>query len=171
MSIENVKPAEAQKWVESGEAVIVDVREQDEFNQEHIAQAVLYPLSSFDADAVIKGAEGKKIVMQCASGKRAGQACQTFVEKHPETQIYLLEDGIQGWKNAGLPTEKKKGGARIPLDRQVLVAAGSLVLLFILIGAPVLSAAVGGGLIYAGLSGNCMMKQLLMKLPYNKAPA
>ena len=67
-------------------------------------------------------------------------------------------------------------GQRAPLSlqRQVHIAAGSLVLLGTLLGviaSPwflVLSGGVGLGLLYAGLSGTCGMATLLAHLPYNQ---
>lgn len=100
-----VSPAEASHWVDSGEAVIIDVREPGEFSEEHITGAINHPVGALDTDALKGEAAGKKIVFQCASGKRAGMACVQFAQKTGD-EAYLLDGSLPGWKQAGLPTEK-----------------------------------------------------------------
>jgi len=94
----------------------------------------------------------------------------------------LIQSGIQGvkvmpggmmrWQKEGLPVVKGEDG--MPLERQVRVIAGSLVLFGIIMSWLVywafifISVFISCGLIYAGLSDNCLMGMLLMKLPYNK---
>jgi hypothetical protein len=60
------------------------------------------------------------------------------------------------------------------LDRQVRIAAGALVLLGVGLSLWVhpafvaLSAFVGGGLVFAGITGTCGMAMLLAKMPWNQ---
>jgi hypothetical protein len=67
-----------------------------------------------------------------------------------------------------------RGKGTIPIMRQVQLIAGSLVLLGVVLSRLVdkrfifLSAFVGGGLTYAGASGNCLMAQVLGKMPWNR---
>ena len=88
--------------------------------------------------------------------------------------VTVLEGGIENWTDAGLPLEK--GRRVIPLERQVLVAAGSMILLFTLLGLLVspyffaLAVFMSGGMIFAGATGACGMARLLIMLPWNKAP-
>ena len=76
----------------------------------------------------------------------------------------------------GLPTAVNKG-APLELMRQVQIAAGSLVLIGVLMGSMVhpgffgLSAFVGAGLTFAGVSGWCGMARLLSVMPWNRAAA
>ena len=88
-------------------------------------------------------------------------------------QAYLLDGGLEAWKKAGLPVAVD---ARQPLEimRQVQIAAGSLVVLGVVLGtwvAPAfygISAFVGAGLMFAGVSGWCGMARMLALMPWNK---
>jgi rhodanese-related sulfurtransferase len=88
----------------------------------------------------------------------------------------MLEGGLTGWKSAGYPT-RVDHTKPIELQRQVQIAAGSLILLGVLLSWLVspffvaLSAFVGGGLVFAGLSGWCGMAHLLALLPWNRKSA
>ena len=83
-----------------------------------------------------------------------------------------MDGGITRWQKDKLPIIKGVGG--ISLERQVRMIAGTLVLTGIALSILVnpwflgISIFVSCGLIYAGLTDNCMMGMLLMKLPYNK---
>lgn len=173
ISPSKITPQQADEWLKKGDAVIIDVREPSEFNEEHITGAICHPVSSLNAAHIHGIAGGKKIVFQCASGKRAGTACEQYAAAAGgNDNVFLMEGSLPGWKQAGLPTQK--GAGVIPLERQVLIAAGSIVLAGVLLSvfaAPAfvwLSGFAGAGMIYAGISGNCMMKKLLMQMPYNR---
>src|SRR3546814_18485180 len=71
--IEIVDPETARTWIETGEAVVFDVREPHEYAVAHLAGATLVPLSAFDPRA-IPPHEGKKLLLHCASGIRCGVA-------------------------------------------------------------------------------------------------
>jgi hypothetical protein len=83
----------------------------------------------------------------------------------------VIEGGIEAWKQAGYPVRQEEGP--LPLERQVRIAAGSLVLSGILLdlvipGARYFSAFVGAGLIFAGVTDGCAMGLLIAKLPWNR---
>jgi addiction module HigA family antidote len=90
-------------WLDNHEAVLVDVRETTEYEQEHIPGSVLVPLSVFDPDLFPRIAN-KKIVFHCAVGKRSAAAAKQLLKAgHPE--LYNMTGGINAWKEAGLVTE------------------------------------------------------------------
>lgn len=175
-----VSPTLAKEWVDKSEAVIVDVREKAEYEEERIKGAVFNPVSAFDAASVKRlCADGKKIVFQCRSGKRACMALETFLAACPDVgneRVFSMDGAITAWKEAGLPTEKP---GPVSLERQVMAITGGLALAGTLLGwiaAPIFTiipAMIGGGLLFAGLTGNCYLKKALMRLPYNnpKPPA
>lgn len=88
----------------------------------------------------------------------------------------MLDGGLNAWEKAGLPVETN-ADAPLEIMRQVQIAAGSLVLIGVLLGflvAPAwfgLSAFVGAGLTYAGVTGFCGMARLLMLMPWNRVKA
>jgi rhodanese-related sulfurtransferase len=90
-------------------------------------------------------------------------------------ELEELEGGLNAWKQQGYPTEGQAAKAPISIMRQVQIVAGSLVLLGVILGswiAPgwyILSGFVGAGLTFAGLSGTCMMANLLGAMPWNRS--
>jgi len=83
------------------QAVLIDVREPGEFEAERIPGALLFPLSGFDpASLELDGA--KRVIFQCGTGRRSGQAASRVLEAGAEEASHLA-GGIQAWKEAGLP--------------------------------------------------------------------
>ena len=168
-----VSPATLRDWLSRGEAVVVDVREDVEHAEERIDASKPMPLSRFDAEALRASCNGKKIVFHCKGGKRSAQACQRFA--NGEEPVLHLAGGIDAWKAAGLPTVKPANAPRLPLMRQVMLAAGTLVVLGVALGLPVspwllaIAGFVGCGLMFSGATGWCGMAMLLGKMPWNKA--
>ena len=89
------------------------------------------------------------------------------------TTVTHLEGGISAWKQVGYATTINKN-ALISLSRQVQIVTGSLVLIGTLLGVFVspwfliLSALMGAGLIFSGITDSCLLGMLLAKLPYNQ---
>ncbi|MBN8521914.1 MAG: rhodanese family protein [Alphaproteobacteria bacterium] len=178
-SITYISPAIAQNWLDQKEAVMIDVREPSEFNDEHIKGAILNPLNQFQPDDVKKAAGSRKIIFQCRSGKRASMAIEKFISACPDIspdRIFSLEGSIMGWKEAGMPTLKPQP---VSLDRQIFMIAGMVTLVgaglsaFVSPAFIVIPALTGVGLFLSGATGVCLLKKMLMKLPYNqpKEPA
>lgn len=156
-------------------SVIIDVREKDEFDAEHVEHSIHIPLSSFErqAPAVFKSLSGKSILLMCRSGKRAGLAASQSAGFCEGVQLEVFKGGILEWKNQGKPTVAMKK-SHLPIMRQVQLIAGSLVLggallsHFVNPGFIFLSGFVGAGLTVAGATGFCGMAELLVRMPWNK---
>ena len=152
--------------------LLVDVREFPEFAAGHIAGSQLVPLSSLAA-ACASWDPATPITLICRTDRRANLAREQLAARK-FTNLSVLDGGIQAWRAAGKPLEK---AARQPwsLERQVRVAAGSLVLITLLLAHFVspnfffATAFVGAGLVFAGVSDICMMATVLGKLPWNRA--
>jgi rhodanese-related sulfurtransferase len=149
------------------------VREPAEFAARHIAGAASIPLSRLDRVEVAP-AEGEKLVLVCATGRRSGMACERLAGEGRE--VYSLAGGVAAWQVAGGAIVD--GACKvIPLERQVLAIAGFLVLTGVILSAVVhpwflgLSAFVGAGLMVAGLTGFCGMALLLARAPWNQRGA
>lgn len=169
-----VRPVDAatvRRWLDSGECVLVDVREAGEHAREKIPGSELMPLSEFTASAIPSGEE-RRIVLHCNTGNRSQQAARKLVAAGHAEALHLA-GGLDAWKRAGGAVEIDKS-APIALQRQVQITAGSLVVAGTLLGALVspwwllLSGFVGGGLVFAGVTGTCGMARLLSLLPYNR---
>lgn len=152
-------------------ALLLDVRTPAEFEDAHIAGSVLHSLSNLDSKTVQELASNKShCVLVCGSGKRASQA-GSQLEAAGLQSVLVLEGGIKAWEAQGLPLER--GKKTISLERQVRIAAGSLVLLGVVLAWVhaaawiVLPAFVGAGLIFAGITDTCGMAMLLARMPWN----
>jgi rhodanese-related sulfurtransferase len=170
-AVKTVDPRTLQGWLAAGDAVLVDVRERGMFASERIAGATSTPLDELDP-ARMPGRPGQRLVFNCQVGVASGKAAARLAEAG-RADVYNLAGGLNAWKAAGLAVVRDPG-APMPIMRQVQIAAGSLVVLGVLLGATVspwgyaLSGLIGAGLVFSGASGSCMMAALLMKLPFNR---
>ena len=99
-----VSPDQINAWREAGQAVIVDVREPDEWEEAHIPGAILMPLSSFDP-AQIPDPKGKHLVFHCRSGRRCGMAAERAVAAGYTGVIKRMQGGFLAWSGAGFDEE------------------------------------------------------------------
>ena len=167
-----VKPNDAFEKLSEDNSVLLDVRNEQELvemsveldNVKHV------PLQSVATDTSL-AADAAYYVL-CRSGHRATMAAMQLMQKG-FAKVSVIEGGITAWEKASLPVRKTK--VPMSIERQVRIAAGSLVLAgvllsFVNIWFIGISLFVGCGLVFAGVTDNCMMGLLLMKLPYNKKP-
>lgn len=169
MSLPTIDAVRAKRLIDDG-AVLVDVREADERAREHVPGTRHHALSKL---STIDTAGAKAVIFHCRSGARTA-ANAARLAGATRCDAYALEGGIDAWKKAGLPVTTD---TRQPIEimRQVQITAGSLVLLGVALGiwvAPAflaLSAFVGAGLVFAGVSGWCGMARLLGVMPWNRA--
>ena len=98
---DRVDPSEAQSRITNG-AVLIDVREQNEFDEARVPGAILIPLSEF-ANRYTELPKDQEIVLMCAAGVRSAQAAQ-FAAQHG-FKLSNLEGGIKAWHAEGLPIE------------------------------------------------------------------
>lgn len=167
-----IEAAALKPMLDNGEAILIDIREHDEHAREHILGARLAPLSAIDAHDFDRD-HAKIAVFHCKSGMRT-QANAARLIGRGFRKAYYLQGGLEAWKSAGLPVHSNRA-APLEIMRQVQIAAGFLVLLGVALGAfahPAffaLSAFVGAGLTFAGVSGWCGMAILLKAMPWNRA--
>jgi rhodanese-related sulfurtransferase len=102
--IKSTNAAELHQWLQAGAAVLVDVRQPEEYAEARIAGAVLIPLAGLTADRLPAFAD-KKLVMQCHVGGRSRTACGMLAKEIAGLEVYNLEGGIVAWAQAGLPVE------------------------------------------------------------------
>lgn len=175
-AVTDVSPDLLASWLREGKAVLVDVREDYEHAEERIEGAVLASLSRFAPERIRQEHGGKRIVFHCRSGKRSADAANRF--RANGEAVFHLVGGIENWKAVGMPVIKPVGAPRLPVMRQVLLAAGFLVVLGVGLSLFLenpwylaLSAFVGCGLMFAGATGWCGMAMLLGMMPWNRRPA
>lgn len=90
-------------WLEKDEVVVVDVREQHEYDAGHIKGAILRPLSTWDSDELPPVPEGKHLLLHCRSANRCGTASQHLIADGYEGPINRLAGGMLAWQAAGAP--------------------------------------------------------------------
>jgi rhodanese-related sulfurtransferase len=167
MSLPTISPAEAKRLLDQG-ATLIDIRGRDEHARERIQGARNLPVESL---TTLDG-DNRIAIFHCRSGQRTAKHAAKLAEA-TSCEAYIVEGGIEAWKRAGLPVALDRSQP-IEIQRQVMIAAGSLVLLGILLGQFVASAFyavpgfVGAGLIFAGISGWCGMAKLLAFMPWNR---
>ena len=151
--------------------LIVDVRTPGEFQGTHVQDAVNIPLDRLTADQVQAKCNGseRKIYILCQSGGRSRNACQQLSESN--LTVINVEGGTSACVAAGLPIVRTKGV--IGLERQVRIAAGSLVVLGVVLGLVhplgfLLSAFIGAGLVFSGVTDTCGMGMVLARMPWNR---
>jgi rhodanese-related sulfurtransferase len=175
MSVTTMSPKQLHDLVQSGTSVeLIDVRTPVEYREVHVSFARNVPLDQLDATQLASGRSGSEpLYVICRSGSRGKQACEKFLAAG-HTNVVNVEGGTLAWDQAGLPVVR--GEKTISLERQVRIAAGLLVLIGSVLGAFVspywigLSAFVGAGLTFAGITDTCGMGMILARMPWNQVP-
>ena len=115
---------------------------------------------------------GSPLYFICRSGGRGKQACEKLAAGGFASSVNV-EGGTIAWEEAGLPVVR--GQKAVSLERQVRVAAGSIVLIGVALAMFVhpywvgLSAFIGAGLVFSGVTDTCGMGLLLARMPWNRA--
>lgn len=166
-----LKPADVAGRLKAHTAVLIDIREPDEFAREHVPGAFHAPLSAFDL-VPLKLPDGRDVIYTCRTGNRTNVNCGRLAARVPG-EAFVLEGGLDAWKAQGLSV-RTDASKPIELMRQVQMAAGGLVLTGAALGLLVhpafwgLAAFVGAGLFVAGATGFCGMARILAAMPWNR---
>ena len=104
-SIDSISPKEASIMVSEKKAVIVDVREDSEWSEQHIPGAIHIPLAQLTEHlSELKQYKDSPVITQCRSGGRSGKAVDVL-KLAGFSKVYNMEGGIIAWDNAGLKTQ------------------------------------------------------------------
>jgi len=152
-------------------AVLLDVRTPAEFTEINVPGSLSVPLHALDPAKVREMmTEKSACYLLCRSGGRAQQAAEKL-RAAGLGNIFVVEGGVDAWTAAGLPVNR--GRATMSLERQVRISAGFLVLTGMALGYFVswawlaISAFVGGGLMFSGITDTCGMGMVLARMPWN----
>ncbi|MFD2255596.1 rhodanese-like domain-containing protein [Luteolibacter algae] len=152
-------------------AQIIDVRTPAEYRERNIEGSTLLPLDELNADKIHGVVENQPIYLLCKSGARSAKAKAKLAGQNLADTV-IIDGGIDAWAAAGLPLNH--GKSTMSLERQVRIAAGSLVVFGSLLGLLVhpywlgIPLFVGSGLAFAGLTDTCGMGMMLAKMPWNR---
>ncbi len=175
MNIPGIKPQQLAEICQNGKPIdLIDVRTPAEYREVHVEFAKNFPLDQLDAPGLMNartGSANEPLYVICHSGSRGRQACEKFL-KAGFSNVINIDGGTSACVDAGIPVVR--GKTTISLERQVRIAAGSLVLLGTVLGWLVhpafigLSAFVGAGLVFAGITDTCGMGIVLARMPWNR---
>lgn len=150
---------------------LLDVRTGGEYESMHIPGSFNVPLEVVRDSAVKFAGIDQPIVLVCQTGNRATQA-HGSLSSFGKENLHVLDGGVVAWEATG--GDVARGTTeRWAMDRQVRLAAGSLVLSGLAASVKIPAAkwfagAIGGGLTFSALSNTCAMGDMLAKLPYNR---
>lgn len=175
MSVSTITAAELAELRKCGNSCdLIDVRTPAEFREVHVEFAKNVPLDQLDPQTIMggrNGNSGEPLYVICQLGGRSRQACETF-QRQGFANVVSVEGGTKACEHTDLPLVR--GKKSVSLERQVRIAAGSLVLTGIILGVLVhpyligISAFVGAGLVFSGVTDTCGMGVVLSKMPWNR---
>jgi rhodanese-related sulfurtransferase len=172
MSIATIPPKRLHEITQTGQSVeLIDVRTPAEFREVHLSFAHNVPLHQLSSEAFAEGRSRDPLYVICQSGGRGKQACEKLLAAG-YSHVLNVEGGLGAWVDAGFPVVR--GKKAISLERQVRIAAGMIVLASALLGYfahpywIALSAFVGAGLVFSGVTDTCGMGILLARMPWNR---
>ncbi len=176
--VPEVDPSTVDRWMRSGQCVLIDVREADEHARERIAGARPLPLSAFKPEQ-LDVVHGQRVVMHCKSGRRSADAVRLADTAdgplaRAGVAAFSMAGGIEAWRQAGFAVEVDRRAPAISVMRQVQLVIGVGVLAGSALGYLVhpgfvgLAAFFGAGLVFAGASGTCALATVLSKMPWNR---
>jgi rhodanese-related sulfurtransferase len=157
---------------------LIDVRTPAEYGEVHVDFAHNIPLDRLDAKAVTALCGAGPVYFVCKSGNRSQKACEKLLAAGLK-DVVSVEGGTAACEAAGMPVVR--GRKVMALERQVRIAAGSLVAVGAALAAfgpeaPVnwqaigagLAGFVGCGLVFAGITDTCGMAMLIARMPWNQ---
>jgi rhodanese-related sulfurtransferase len=169
MSVPTISPKDlAERHLAGKPVVLIDVSTQVEYREVHVTYARNVPIDRLDARAFAfsNDPSGDPLYIICRSA-----ACERLIAAGCREAVNV-EGGTLAWANSGLPVVR--GKKAISVDRQVRIVAGFLILLGVVLGFLVhpvgfgLSAFIGAGLIFAGVTDRCGMALVLARMPWNR---
>lgn len=162
---------------QTADMCIMDVRTIAEVKASALPNCLHLPLHELTPERLHEeieksGKNGQCIYLLCQSGKRAEMAADQLSGK-VDAELIVIDGGLNAVQQSNIPLQKNTN-TTISLERQVRIAAGSLIVLGAILGTWFhpgfygLSAFVGAGLVFAGITDTCMMGMLIARMPWNK---
>lgn len=174
MKLISLTPTEVLEKQKNG-ALLIDLSDESDYRREHIKGAIPQPVDALIQSKILpeQAKQAQELIFYCYEGLRTQVIAPYLAHLCGDKPAYMLENGLHAWRNASLPTQLNRS-APMSLMRQVQMVAGGLVLLGAILGWLVspyffgLSAFIGAGLFFSGLTGWCGMAMLLAKMPWNR---
>lgn len=107
-----IDTAEAVLMMNHNDAIMLDVREDSEFKDGHILDAIHIPLGKLAGRVnELAAYKNREVIVNCRSGHRSASACGRL-RKSGFEKVYNLKGGIMAWQSASLPLEKPGKGKK-----------------------------------------------------------
>ncbi len=101
-----LSPTQATQLINREDALVVDVREPNEFAAGHVLGAKNLPLARLDASGADLGKRKERPLIVCCDGGERSAKALAALKKQGFTRVANLSGGIAAWQQAGLPVEK-----------------------------------------------------------------
>ncbi len=174
--VATISPSSLAELRRRGDGVtLIDVRTPAEYDEVHVEGARNIPLDRLDPRAIAAehaGKTGGPLYFVCKSGGRSQKACEQMIAAGVN-DVVSVEGGTSACEAVGMKVARS-GRKAMSLERQVRICAGGLVVLGAVLGHFVnpawhaLSAFIGAGLVFAGVTDTCGMAMMLAKMPWNQ---
>jgi rhodanese-related sulfurtransferase len=158
---------------------ILDVRTAAEVKASGLPDCIHIPLHELTPERLKmevnrSGKNGAQIYLLCQSGQRSEIAADQL-KGDVDSELIVIEGGMNAVQQSNISVAPISDTKTVmSLERQVRIAAGSLVFSGVALGMLVnanfyfLAGFVGAGLMFAGISNTCMMGMLIARMPWNK---
>ncbi len=177
MNVNRINAADYAQIV--GQATTIDLRTTAEYGQEKLESSISLPVQDltkerFATALTAAGHTQGPVYLLCQSGRRAEVAVEKLRDGTTH-ELVIIDGGLNALKSSGTTTRQRPGKS-ISLERQVRIAAGFLTLLGVVLGLTFhpfsfgLSAFVGAGLMFSGITDYCGMALMLAHMPWNQGP-
>lgn len=104
--IREVDCSAALQLINHKDALVLDVREEKEYQSGHVLNSMLIPLFKLNERiGELEKYRDRPVIVMCRSGNRSTSAC-ALLGKQGFTQVYNLAGGITAWQKANLPLKK-----------------------------------------------------------------
>jgi rhodanese-related sulfurtransferase len=105
-------PQQATLLINHENALVLDVREDNEYTQGHILNSLHIPVNQLSAKIdKLEKYRNRPIIASCKSGSRSSHACR-MLKKNGFERVHNLKGGIMAWENASLPLTKLKNKSK-----------------------------------------------------------
>ena len=170
-TVPSISPKALDELRASGQEIdLIDVSTPAEFREVHVDVARNVPINSPELQRIVASRKNlnKPLHVMCHAGVRGRQVCSQFAAAN----LVNVEGGTRAWVKSGLPVVRSEHG--ISLERQVQIAAGTLICLGSILGLWVhpyfatIPALAGAALVLKGITGTCAMGVALARIPWRR---
>ena len=103
--VRDIAPGEATRLINHENAVLVDMRNDKDYREGHIVNAVHVPAEQNDAAGKLDKYRDRPLIVCCRSGNQSLRLCSELTKKG-FASVYNLKGGLHAWQQAGLPLSK-----------------------------------------------------------------